>query len=190
MADMDERTALYRLYDDEGRLLYVGITRDPEKRFAQHAATKYWWKWVKRRRVEWFDRRSSARAAEEMAIKVGNPDYNIEHARARAVAPLSVSMNVAEMEGLEMLMRLVHRPGTREVSPAFVLGSLLTRELNARGLFGKEHCYHSYLGWPDGLTLEGVSDGVCPCGRLIQPDGRLLPAEPEGEPPTPGEQAA
>lgn len=36
-------TALYRLADADGVLLYVGVATDPWKRFLQHAATKRWW---------------------------------------------------------------------------------------------------------------------------------------------------
>ena len=36
-------TALYRLYDDDGELLYVGITDSPGTRMAQHKAQKAWW---------------------------------------------------------------------------------------------------------------------------------------------------
>ena len=35
-----DRTALYRLSDADGVLLYIGIARNPERRFAQHAAEK------------------------------------------------------------------------------------------------------------------------------------------------------
>jgi len=34
---------LYRLYDDQGRLLYVGRAKDIGKRLAQHNRTKFWW---------------------------------------------------------------------------------------------------------------------------------------------------
>lgn len=37
------RTALYRLYDDSGTLLYVGITNDIDIRWKTHGRHKPWW---------------------------------------------------------------------------------------------------------------------------------------------------
>ena len=75
---MSERTALYRLYGDDGQLLYIGISADPERRFVQHAFTKPWWREVARREVQaWFDSRHDARAAEALAIDGEKPRHNI-----------------------------------------------------------------------------------------------------------------
>jgi len=38
----DRPTALYRLTDAAGRLLYVGITTDPAARFKKHEGTAPW----------------------------------------------------------------------------------------------------------------------------------------------------
>jgi hypothetical protein len=46
-----DRTALYRLYDETGQLLYVGITTYPPKRFVEHERDKPWWPQVARRRA-------------------------------------------------------------------------------------------------------------------------------------------
>jgi predicted GIY-YIG superfamily endonuclease len=39
MVDPTERTALYRLRDADGRLLYIGIAKDPERRWKHHSRT-------------------------------------------------------------------------------------------------------------------------------------------------------
>ncbi|MFJ9420759.1 type II toxin-antitoxin system prevent-host-death family antitoxin [Streptomyces sp. NPDC101249] len=70
------RTALYRLYDDTGLLLYIGISHQPEVRFEQHAKSKVWWAQVARRTVEWFDDRPSAAQAEAEAIRAEDPEHN------------------------------------------------------------------------------------------------------------------
>jgi predicted GIY-YIG superfamily endonuclease len=70
-------TALYRLYDAEGKLLYIGITGDIKARFAQHAETKAWWPDVTRKTVEWHAARSEASQAELEAIKAERPVHNI-----------------------------------------------------------------------------------------------------------------
>jgi predicted GIY-YIG superfamily endonuclease/antitoxin (DNA-binding transcriptional repressor) of toxin-antitoxin stability system len=70
------RTALYRLYDAAGTLLYIGISHQPDVRFEQHAKLKDWWPRVARREVEWFDDRPSAAAAEAAAIRREDPERN------------------------------------------------------------------------------------------------------------------
>jgi prevent-host-death family protein len=72
----DYRTALYRLYDEAGVLLYIGISHQPEVRFEQHAKFKEWWPQVVRREVEWFDDRPTAAAAEATAIRGEDPAHN------------------------------------------------------------------------------------------------------------------
>jgi hypothetical protein len=74
------RTALYRLYDADERLLYVGITADPEYRWTQHAKDKEWWPSVARKSVEWFEARGRAASAEISTIRQELPQYNRQHA--------------------------------------------------------------------------------------------------------------
>ena len=73
------RTALYRLSDAVGRLLYIGITSDPERRWVEHADDKPWWPQVTRFDVDWFDNGRLALAAEGAAIRAEKPLYNIKH---------------------------------------------------------------------------------------------------------------
>jgi transcriptional regulator with XRE-family HTH domain len=76
------RTALYRFFDADDRLLYVGITDDIHRRWKHHAAVKTWWGDVARQTVEWHDSRPVAEAAERKAISQEKPVYNIRDARA------------------------------------------------------------------------------------------------------------
>lgn len=81
-------TALYRLYDAHGALLYVGITSDPERRWKQHAIERAdtWWPQVARRSVEWVGTRTAAEEAEVKAITEERPLHNRAHnLRASAV---------------------------------------------------------------------------------------------------------
>ena len=73
-----ERTALYRLRDCAGVLLYIGITHDPEARWRAHAATKAWWSEVTRKEVEWHPDRCCAEAAEVAAIRAELPRHNVD----------------------------------------------------------------------------------------------------------------
>jgi hypothetical protein len=71
------RTALYRLRNEAGELLYVGVSLAPDFRFYDHARLKDWWPEVCDKSVEWFDSRDDAFAAERAAIAAEQPKYNI-----------------------------------------------------------------------------------------------------------------
>ncbi|MEU8920362.1 GIY-YIG nuclease family protein [Kitasatospora sp. NPDC048545] len=46
-------TALYRCFDEDGWLLYIGTSLDPKRRFREHAKWFGWWPAVVRIDVEW-----------------------------------------------------------------------------------------------------------------------------------------
>lgn len=69
----NEPTALYRLYDANGNLLYLGISWNPDARMQLHARDKHWLHLVARRTVEWHPDRASALAAEAAATAVEKP---------------------------------------------------------------------------------------------------------------------
>jgi predicted GIY-YIG superfamily endonuclease len=71
-----EQTVLYRLYDENGQLLYVGVTGDPKTRWKEHRTKMPWWPEVTRRRLELYDTGVEARAAEARAICDEGPLYN------------------------------------------------------------------------------------------------------------------
>jgi predicted GIY-YIG superfamily endonuclease len=75
------RTAVYRLYAQNGRLLYVGITNSPPHRFAQHAADKPWWADVDERvtEINWHPTRNAALRAEKALIQRYRPEHNVQH---------------------------------------------------------------------------------------------------------------
>lgn len=73
----DGATALYRHFDKDGRLLYVGISLSVIGRLAQHRGRAHWYKRITRIEVEWFDTRAEAAHAEMIAIQDENPECNI-----------------------------------------------------------------------------------------------------------------
>jgi predicted GIY-YIG superfamily endonuclease len=81
-----QRTALYRLYDAKGDLLYVGISKDFGQRWKQHASSQPWWFKVQRQTVEWYETRNSALDAEAAAIKAERPAFNVIHAVGKVPA--------------------------------------------------------------------------------------------------------
>ncbi len=95
MPETSERTALYRLFDWTGVLLYVGISNNPESRFRQHRTQKSWWAQVDGISFEWFESRYKPSLADSQAISTESPRHNIHQtdpwrARQRADA-LAVS---------------------------------------------------------------------------------------------------
>lgn len=79
MPTPSERTALYRLYDASDRLLYIGISNNPEARWARHRMYQTWWPQVARRDFSWLASREAAEAAEEEAIRLEAPVFNGTH---------------------------------------------------------------------------------------------------------------
>ena len=82
-------TYLYRAYDAQGQLLYVGITGCVAQRFMdghQHSAP--WWMDLAALTVVSYPDQKSARAAEREVIKKESPLWNVEGSPDAAVARL------------------------------------------------------------------------------------------------------
>lgn len=69
-------TAIYRLFDEHERLLYVGITNTLLRRIREHAAEKPWWPDVAFRTVTWHEDRADAEGEETNALLTENPAHN------------------------------------------------------------------------------------------------------------------
>ncbi|WP_329812792.1 GIY-YIG nuclease family protein, partial [Streptomyces sp. GSL17-113] len=65
--------AVYRLYDDQGHLLYVGVTHDLEERYGAHRRNQLWWLDVVRSEHVWMPSRAEADAEEALAIEREKP---------------------------------------------------------------------------------------------------------------------
>lgn len=72
-------TSLYRFFDADDRLLYVGITSVGPNRWTEHEANRPWWADVRRTSVEHFPDRATAIAAEQDAIRSEKPLHNVKH---------------------------------------------------------------------------------------------------------------
>jgi hypothetical protein len=72
-----ERTDVYRIYDDEGLMLYVGISYDACIRIRQHARTAAWWEMASRISVTTFADRWTAAKEEAFTIMMDAPPFNI-----------------------------------------------------------------------------------------------------------------
>jgi hypothetical protein len=73
------QNVLYRMFNADDVLLYVGITTNLEDRLADHRIFKGWWRDVVTIRLEHFGTRSEAEAAEILAIDTEHPLWNVRH---------------------------------------------------------------------------------------------------------------
>jgi hypothetical protein len=69
--------ALYRHYDKEGTLLYVGISLNPVARLQQHRRGAHWFYDIARIDVEYFATRDDAIQAEAATIVSEHPLHNL-----------------------------------------------------------------------------------------------------------------
>lgn len=74
------RTAIYRHFDADGTLLYVGITDGLSRRGKQHAKGAAWVGDVSTSTAQWFPDRDAALLAEADAIRADRPLHNRIHA--------------------------------------------------------------------------------------------------------------
>lgn len=76
---------LYRFYDAQDRLLYIGISLNAAQRASQHKAKKSWWTDVRRMEVTPLGTitRSDAEQIERAAIQDEQPLHNIVHNTSR-----------------------------------------------------------------------------------------------------------
>lgn len=68
---------LYRFFDANDTLLYIGITNNPPARFRQHRGDKSWWDSVANIKIETRESRADLHLAERNAIVTESPKYNI-----------------------------------------------------------------------------------------------------------------
>ncbi len=73
------RTCLYRHYDYNDVLLYVGIASNPVVRGSSHKHNSDWYAVLSRTEYEWFNTREFALAAERRAIRLESPLHNVTH---------------------------------------------------------------------------------------------------------------
>jgi predicted GIY-YIG superfamily endonuclease len=72
------RTDLYRYYDNDGSLLYVGVSLGAIARLQQHRCKAEWFDEVAKVTIEKFGARAEAFAAEAQAIREERPVHNVQ----------------------------------------------------------------------------------------------------------------
>lgn len=79
VATQDGPTSVYRYFDADGVLLYVGITGRGAQRNGQHAKDKEWWTFVARQEVEHLPSRAAALDLERDLVRAFSPPFNKQH---------------------------------------------------------------------------------------------------------------
>lgn len=74
---LERRHYLYRVFDADGSLLYVGISADPDARIESHRRSKPWWPEVASATLEEYPSGDAVAAAEALAIATEQPRYNV-----------------------------------------------------------------------------------------------------------------
>jgi hypothetical protein len=117
--------AVYRMFDAERHLLYVGRTGNAGQRFGDHSM-KRWFPLVKTIELEWCATRAEAVLAERRAIRSEHPRYNIAET-PRALTPAARR---------DIQLRVRYPAGTPAPTPAPLPGSARERPRPARAASG------------------------------------------------------
>jgi predicted GIY-YIG superfamily endonuclease len=72
---------LYRFYDGDGAVLYIGITKNLGARFSDHARNSTWWDEARNVTVQWHPDWDAADAAETAAVRAEQPRHNVAKKR-------------------------------------------------------------------------------------------------------------
>ena len=74
--DDAQKSCLYRHFDKDGKLLYIGISLSPFVRTRSHRYDSDWFESVAQITIEWHETRESALDAECLAIFLEQPKFN------------------------------------------------------------------------------------------------------------------
>lgn len=80
----EKETLLYKMFNSDGEIIYIGITCCYEVRMREHRNSKFWWDEVDSITTRKYSNRIKALEAEKRAIKKYNPVYNIIHNKKAA----------------------------------------------------------------------------------------------------------
>jgi len=84
-------TDVYRVYDQEGRLLYVGASVNVFTRLREHRLYAEWWPLAFEGTVTRYENRAMARSVEAHAIRNEGPLYNTTDERAEAIKRITIT---------------------------------------------------------------------------------------------------
>lgn len=154
--------ALYRLYNSDGVLLYVGETNNPVERYVEHRETKEWWPEVATHSIEWSRKgRESVQEMERRAIYDEWPLYNVAH-QPRGDGAYIVPSYVVE-KILEAVRRAIHEViGDAVVQDSDLVADLVDAAFkpNGDGEWGEIGFEFGYTSRGEALVLDAVLDAM------------------------------
>jgi predicted GIY-YIG superfamily endonuclease len=134
--------ALYRHFNSDGKLLYVGISTTPLRRIQQHKSLSAWFRDVVRIELQWYSNRKAAEDAERTAITTENPQFNVANAhprpRANQICAVVIERSNAAISkhgGVRMAARVLKiNPGVLSALARGARPSASSKTLRALGL--------------------------------------------------------
>jgi len=105
-----KQVSLYRHFNSENKLLYVGVSASAVYRLGQHAEHSDWFKAISRVSIEHFEDRKSALGAEREAIIREKPLHNIVHRKAaeEAQRQANEALSAAAQSKKDLTARIVY----------------------------------------------------------------------------------
>lgn len=85
---MTNRNVLYRIWNEDGELLYVGATTDPGHRLREHHLQQPWWDEAASVTLQRLATYIELAEAEIEAIRSENPKYNVIHTEKPRVSAM------------------------------------------------------------------------------------------------------
>jgi hypothetical protein len=131
---------LYRHFNKEGALLYVGVSLNALNRLAQHRDVSHWFPAITNVTIEIFPDRKAALAAEQKAIIKENPRHNLHRYTAKELKAVKTKLKTAaDASRQELVSKLVYfKPvySSREAAEVLKLGVTAIKRLIAAGDIG------------------------------------------------------
>lgn len=118
-----ETTELYRHFDSDGRLLYVGVSLSTLRRLTQHRDKSAWFQSIQRVTVERFPSRAAAFEAERRAIATERPLHNVAGTapRQRTVSKYESERAIVErLVSLRPIYKIVDVAALLDIGPSTV----------------------------------------------------------------------
>lgn len=78
MARLVGPTDLYQAFNDNGEILYVGISHNAITRLRQHRSSSAWWPHATWFQVTRYEERRDAEKAEALVVAFDDPPYNVD----------------------------------------------------------------------------------------------------------------
>lgn len=118
-------TDLYRYFDENGELLYVGVSLNSVARAAQHKHQSHWYDNFCSMTRQTFPTRQEALAAETLAIQAENPKHNIR--KVSAASDDDHWKSRAQKEHEQLTRSVVYKPMYNSEEAANALGVSTSR---------------------------------------------------------------